>query len=53
MKHFGIWVIKANSWLVNGMGDIFWTTSRAVAEAQLARFNRPAEIREFIDTPEP
>lgn len=54
MKHFGIWIIKANSWLIDGMGIIFWTTSRAVAEAQMVRANGfgPVEVREFIDTPE-
>lgn len=57
MKHFGIWVTPVNSWLINGMGDIFWTTSRAVAQAVLERAtfrpdNRRFEIREFIEAPE-
>jgi len=58
MKHFGIWVAPANAWMTNGMGDLFWTTSRAVAQAVLERATswagetRKFEIREFIETPQ-
>jgi len=56
MKHFGIWCVEPATWLVNSEGEIFWTTSKAVAEAMLAKCNgalRQLEIREFIDIEEP
>jgi len=33
--HFGIWIGNENSWMCFDSGNLFWATSRAVAEAQL------------------
>jgi len=45
MKHFGIWLVQQSAWLVNSGGDIFWTTSRNVAEAQLKVFRLQWNIK--------
>jgi len=56
MKHYGIWITipkrkAGGAWMVDGEGRIFWTTSKAVAEAQLEMANcgrgRKMEVREF------
>ncbi len=53
MKHWGIWVKQTptfeGGWLMDVNGMIFWTTSRAVAEAQFERHVKynTCEIREF------
>jgi hypothetical protein len=58
MKHYGIWVLdnktKKVGWLINGQGEIFWTTGMGVAKAMLKKINRDHsttrctfEIREF------
>lgn len=58
MKHFGIWCIQPATWLIDINGVIFWTSSKAVAEAYLVICNkgtgnpRPLEVREFIDDTE-
>ncbi len=56
LRHYGIWVTVADTWMMDDSGIIFWTTSRAVAEAQLRKtissFSSRLEVKEFIDTPE-
>jgi hypothetical protein len=56
MKHYGIWITipkrkAGGAWMVDGEGRIFWTTSKAVAEAQLEMANcgrgRKMEVKEF------
>lgn len=56
MKHFGIWNVEHSTWIVSGDGMIFWTTSKAVADAYLKFCNSnktfPLEVREFLETEE-
>lgn len=40
MMHFGLRKISSKEWFVLSSGEVFWTTSRAVADAQLARLMR-------------
>jgi hypothetical protein len=51
VKHYGIWITheRGGGWMIDVNGMIFWTTSRAVAEAQLNRQGKQdnAEVREF------
>jgi hypothetical protein len=62
MKHYGIWCIEVGGWMMDRNGMIFWTTSKAVAEAQLELSHEAsvpkifspqgplhAEVREFED----
>lgn len=35
MTHFGILQTLTGKWMVDQLGIVFWTTSKAVAEAQL------------------
>ena len=52
MKHFGLWHPETKGWVRDGEGNIFWTTSRAVAEAQLEISNpSPFVVKEFIESP--
>lgn len=51
LKHWGIW--DYCDWMQFEDGEIFWTTSRAVAEAQLRKIlcghfpHAGVEVREF------
>ena len=49
LRHWGIRSKNHGTWLGFDSNDIFWTTSRAVAEAQLSRLidNQDWEVSEF------
>lgn len=53
MKHYGIWTVKDSAWVRNMDGMIFWTTSMAVAQAQLELMapmpDYPCEVKEFSE----
>ena len=40
MTHFGIRHNKSGKWMTFQSGEVFWTTSRAVADVQLTLFTR-------------
>lgn len=52
MKHYGLW--NEYGWMLLDTGQVFWTTSLAVAKAQLEFSNSVGvppwwEIKEFED----
>lgn len=51
MKHYGIWVSddknKQVGWLINGQGEIFWTTGMGVAKAMLKKINHDHQTTRY------
>lgn len=59
MTHYGIRVRESGGWMTDDSGIVFWTTSEAVAVAQLRKslggFGGPGalEVRAFEETTSP
>ena len=50
MIHYGVWIRELQKWMLLSSGEIFWTTSKLVACAQLenSSFNeKEAQVRSF------
>jgi hypothetical protein len=56
MKHWGIWIIKRKAWFILESGEIFSTTSIAIARLQMEhsigskQYADKAEVREFPES---